>query len=108
MTREMVKEGTGKGLATGDIATVRFTGTVAETGQVWRQQVVVVHGMGLCVLSAIRVGGGGGFPLLPSRPRSDPAVSRRCSVIMRVFAPGVRSFFLKVFSRRVVYCSTVR
>lgn len=30
----MVKEGRGKGLATGDIATVRFTGTVAETGQV--------------------------------------------------------------------------
>lgn len=34
VTREMVREGTGKGLATGDIAMVRFTGKVAETGQV--------------------------------------------------------------------------
>lgn len=34
VTREMVQEGDGKGLATGDIATVRFTGKVAETGQV--------------------------------------------------------------------------
>lgn len=31
--REMVREGDGKGLASGDIAMVRFTGTVAETGQ---------------------------------------------------------------------------
>lgn len=35
VTREMLKEGGGKGLTTGDIATVRFTGTVAETGQVF-------------------------------------------------------------------------
>eukprot|EP00752_Nemacystus_decipiens_P006297 g5677.t1 len=35
VTREMLKEGSGKGLATGDIATVRFTGTIAETGQVF-------------------------------------------------------------------------
>ncbi|CAM9130989.1 unnamed protein product [Ectocarpus sp. 4 AP-2014] len=35
VTREMIKEGSGKGLATGDIATVRFTGTVAETGLVF-------------------------------------------------------------------------
>lgn len=32
--REMLQEGEGKGLATGDIAMVRFTGTVEETGQV--------------------------------------------------------------------------
>lgn len=38
VTREMLKEGSGKGLATGDIATVRFTGTVAETGQVRRRR----------------------------------------------------------------------
>ncbi|CAM9761054.1 unnamed protein product [Scytosiphon promiscuus] len=35
VTREMVQDGAGKGLATGDIATVRFTGKVAETGQVF-------------------------------------------------------------------------
>lgn len=34
VTREIVKEGDGKGLATGDIAMVRYTGTVVETGQV--------------------------------------------------------------------------
>lgn len=34
VTREVVQEGDGKGLATGDIAMVRFTGTVAKTGQV--------------------------------------------------------------------------
>lgn len=34
VTREIVQEGKGKGLATGDIAMVRFSGTVAETGQV--------------------------------------------------------------------------
>lgn len=34
VTREMLQEGSGKGLATGDIAMVRFTAKVAETGQV--------------------------------------------------------------------------
>lgn len=37
VTREMIREGDGKGLATGDIAMVRFTGTVEETGQVSRE-----------------------------------------------------------------------
>lgn len=32
--REMLQEGDGKGLATGDIGMVCFTGTVEETGQV--------------------------------------------------------------------------
>lgn len=32
--REMIAEGEGKRLMTGDIATVKFTGTVVETGQV--------------------------------------------------------------------------
>ncbi|CAM9637463.1 unnamed protein product [Ascophyllum nodosum] len=35
VTREMLQEGKGKGLATGDIAMVRFTGVVEETGQVF-------------------------------------------------------------------------
>lgn len=34
VTRQMTREGAGKGLVTGDIATVKFTGTVEDTGQV--------------------------------------------------------------------------
>lgn len=35
VTRQMIGEGAGKGLVTGDIANVKFTGTVEETGQVF-------------------------------------------------------------------------